>query len=906
MPPVKPFPTHLITQWHPTKNGDLTPADVSAGSKKRAWWICEKGHEWDAVIDSRAIRGNGCPYCSGRRVTPGVNDLLTNNPELAAQWHPTKNGNLTPSMVASTTAKKVWWQAEDGHEWQARVVDRAGSTKCPVCAGSYIQQGINDFASQRPDILPYVHPTKNKGFNPEKVAKTSNKNIWWLCEQGHEWKQDIQGMRNCPVCAGRKLVTGVNDLMALHPELGREWDNKKNASPADKITLKNLTSERFWICPEGHSWKTSIQSTLNGKTCVVCSGDKVLTGYNDLLTTHPELVKQWHPTKNTISPDSVSAGSWAEAWWVCEKGHEWKSRIIRRTQMGMGSCSICSNNQVLAGYNDLVTTHPEYVEQWNHEKNSILPTEITAGSSRKIWWKCENEHEWEVSPVSRIVNETGCPYCSNRKFLSGYNDLSTAFPEIAAQWHPTKNDMSPSEIPAGSNKKVWWLCDKGHEWDMIVVIRTSSGQKCPLCSGRRIVPGVNDLSTLRPDIAAQWHPTKNTILPSEVSEQSNRKVWWKCEKEHEWRTSVQRRTFFDNGCPCCRNKKVLAGYNDLATTHPDVAAHWHPTKNGDLLPTMVTYGAHRTAWWICDKGHELEALIPDRSRGIGCRKCTNRFSKGEQELAEFVKSLGFTVIQHDRAMTGNGTEIDIYVPEKNIGIEYNGVYWHSTAVLSDKNVHYKKFTACKDNGVQLIQIWEDEWQDKQELVKNLIAHKLGASSQKRIFARKTEVVEIPYRESEEFLNEHHIQGSAQASRYLALKHEGEVVSVLALRIEGENTVGNIVRYATSHSVIGGFGKLLSHIENTMSLDSVYTFSDNRISDGGLYESLGFTAVKNLYPDYMYVRGAQRHHKFGYRLKRFREDPVLRYEEGLTERELAELNNIPRLYDAGKVKWEKKL
>ena len=127
----------LLRQWHALRNGDLSPRQVSPGSHRKVWWRCERGHDYLAWIAGRTRQGSGCPYCAGTKVLPGFNDLATRVPQIAAQWHPTFNGALTPSMVTPGSHRKVWWQCSEGHVWKAVVHSRAGPQKCgcPVCAG---------------------------------------------------------------------------------------------------------------------------------------------------------------------------------------------------------------------------------------------------------------------------------------------------------------------------------------------------------------------------------------------------------------------------------------------------------------------------------------------------------------------------------------------------------------------------------------------------------------------------------------------------------------------------------------------------------------------------------------------------------------------------------------------------
>ena len=156
----------LLEQWDPA-NLPATPQNVTYGTRDEYWWQCEKGHRWQAPVKSRTS-GRGCPYCSTRRLQPGVNDFATRFPDIAAQWHPTKNGAFQPDQVAPGSHRKAWWRCEAGHEWQASVTSRtSGGSGCPVCAGRLVLPGVNDFASAFPALAAQWHPTKNNALRPE-------------------------------------------------------------------------------------------------------------------------------------------------------------------------------------------------------------------------------------------------------------------------------------------------------------------------------------------------------------------------------------------------------------------------------------------------------------------------------------------------------------------------------------------------------------------------------------------------------------------------------------------------------------------------------------------------------------------------------------------------------------------
>lgn len=264
------------------------------------------------------------------------------------------------------------------------------------------------------------------------------------------------------------------------------------------------------------------------------------------------------------------------------------------------------------------------LEQWDRARNGPMrPEQMSIGSHRKAWWQCECGHSWEAEIRSRIGG-SGCPVCAHRVLSPGDNDLATMHPSLAAEWHPTKNGaLRPEDVMTGTRRKVWWRCEKGHEWQATVGSR-AEGKGCPVCGGKELIPGENDLAGLYPSIAREWHGTKNgTVHPEEMFAYSNRRVWWQCPRGHEYRATVANRTMRESGCPYCAGRKVLPGFNDLQSLEPELAAQWDTEMNGGLRPDMVTVGARRKVWWRCEAGHRWKAMIYSRTgaKRCGCPVC---------------------------------------------------------------------------------------------------------------------------------------------------------------------------------------------------------------------------------------------------------------------------------------------
>jgi hypothetical protein len=176
----------LAGQWHPTKNGDLTPCGVSFGSVHKIWWLCEEGHSWEATVNHRSS-GTGCAVCRGLKVEVGFNDLATLRPDLAAEWHPTKNGDLTPQDITVNSNKKIWWLCEKGHSWSVSPNIRFAGNGCATCSGQKVEVGFNDLATLRPDLAAEWHPTKNVDLTPQDITVGSGRKVWWSCNLGHSW-----------------------------------------------------------------------------------------------------------------------------------------------------------------------------------------------------------------------------------------------------------------------------------------------------------------------------------------------------------------------------------------------------------------------------------------------------------------------------------------------------------------------------------------------------------------------------------------------------------------------------------------------------------------------------------------------------------------------------------------------
>ncbi len=271
--------------------------------------------------------------------------------------------------------------------------------------------------------------------------------------------------------------------------------------------------------------------------------------------------------------------------------------------------------------NSLAAMRPELVREWSDKNLPLTPDKITYGSNKIVWWKAACGHEWQTSVKARSNGEN-CPICSGARVIEGINDLATLKPELAQEWSD-KNEIKPTEVSVGSHKKVIWRCSFGHEWEASVKSRTVNGTGCPYCSHNKVLEGFNDLAFQMPEVAAEWSEKNYPLLPTMVTPFANRKVWWKCSKGHEWHTLISTRSG-GSKCPYCSGIILLRGFNDFATTQPQLAEEWSD-RNLPLTPDMINEKSRKNVWWKCREcGNEWKSVVYARIRGTVCPVCADR------------------------------------------------------------------------------------------------------------------------------------------------------------------------------------------------------------------------------------------------------------------------------------------
>lgn len=443
----------------------------------------------------------------------------------------------------------------------------------------------------------------------------------------------------------------------------KEWDWEKNSNDGlfpDQISFGS-TKKVWWKCSLDHSWQASPNNRSKGQGCPVCAGRKIQVGYNDLKTQLPELAKEWDNTKNNgLSPEDVTAHSHKLVWWKCSVcGHEWKTSISNRAA-GKG-CPVCALEKqaktkienIIRFKGSFAEKYPELLSEWDYEKNTVSPYHVTSNSTLRVWWKCPVcSHSWMTSVYYRTIRKSGCPACQN-KTVSSTNCLQALRPDLLVFWDFDANKtITPSDVTPGSNKKVWWKCERGHSW-CATVTSVVQGRKCPICSGQKVLEGFNDLATVNPSLAREWHPTLNGKLTAKqvTAGSSKKKVWWLCPRGHEYQATVANRSN-GTGCPICKKEQK--------TSFPEQAILFYLGKHTEVFSR-----------YLLNQKVEIDIYLPLLK--IGIEYDGYHFHQGAESRKKELRK-------------------DSYVKEAGITLFRIKEYKRDDEVSSDKNVIYCKYT----------------------------------------------------------------------------------------------------------------------------------------------------------------------------------------------------------------------
>lgn len=707
----------------------------------------------------------------------------------------------------------------------------------------------------------------------------------------------------CPSCAGLVLVPGYNDLTTVHPQVAA-----KTAPDVDpKKVLASKRTPIWFMCANGHRFQAKIPQMLNGYGCPVCKAG----GH---VSEHEDIMRDWDWKGNADDPHAITCGSPRMEHWVCSAcGHGWDASVYARVKLHRG-CPICvsKGEKMSEAMRETYASRNPFsacpaARFWDAERNDIPLSMQSAGSPDRRWFKCERGHSTLKTVRSVARNGFSCDLCVDDP-IAGHDELMRFWDD----------DRDPALTSVAYSRKLSWKCpDCGNAFmskPATLEHLSVKGEKvCPVCGLRTLVKGVNDFATRQPDLAAQL---QDPASASTFMENDTRKRGWVCSDhpEHVYSTTARQR-MQGVGCKICtaeRRGRDCRLSNLASAPIPAWIRDYADTESRRIIDAgMVSAGDCRTIISITypDCGHERRTSVYNLLRSPSCPMCAcgQKTSAGQEAVFDYVKSIlpesERDGVKYNWVLGGGDRhEVDVFIPSRGFAIEYNGLFWHDEHHV-DKGYAYDKWRACERKGIRLLTVWEDDWMLRRPVVEDMIRVRLGLSNAGRTYARSCRVDFCRSSDVAGFLDSHHIQGAAEGSVCSRLINgDDETVAAMVCSLSGDGRRMIVDRYASRGLVPGGFSRLLSHSIRKTHPREVVTFSDNACSDGGLYERTGFRMDGEIAPDYMYVVNGVRRHKFGYRKKRFMTDPDLEYQPGLTEHDLATLNGLARIYDAGKKRW----
>lgn len=490
--------------WHPIKNGDLTPENVSYGSEKEVWWMCGYQHEWTAPIN----RKSGCPICNEQ--------YQTSFPELTLRFF----------------IKRIFPDAISGYA---------------LNEGRY--KSVDLYIPSLNLVIEHDGYFYHKD-HPERDTDKSR----WLLDRGYRLIRVRQGNKNPlpPIEVEGMLISqysySANEykLQCAIVEVINLIDSSFILNDEQKQLIKELDRTPF------REYRMHIL-------------DQVIPVVKDrnILDVKPKLAAEWDYSKNlSYKPIHFRASSNLKVWWICRSGHSWDAVISSRTKEVDVGCPYC------AGFlptreTSLAAVRPDIAKRWDYKRNEPeTPWDILPSSNKKFYWLCEDCGEsYLVAPNLFVSNkQKGCSYCAGKK-VNEKNNLAVLYPHLVEEWHES-NSKTAYEVTAGSNYLARWKCRKcKHVWNAVVYSRTGEGAKnCSKCNpgGWRAkkLDYSSSLAAKLPEIAKQWDFERNTGTPADYRTGSHDEVWWKCENGHSWKARIySRKKAFCKYCPRPERKK---------------------------------------------------------------------------------------------------------------------------------------------------------------------------------------------------------------------------------------------------------------------------------------------------------------------------------------------------------------
>ncbi len=501
---------------------------------------------------------------------------------------------------------------------------------------------------------------------------------------------------------------------------------------------------------------------------------------------------------------------------------------------------------------------------------------------------------FEQLPVDHLRGRNGCKLCSTKVIKD-----TNSFIKKAKEKHADKYEYSES-IYVNSSSKIKILCQIHGIFSQLPISHVN-GHGCPKCKGLSISNKKTMSTNSFIEKAINKHEGKyDYSLVEYINSKTKIKIICPKHGEFEQQAVAHLR---GKGCSKCATDRAKKSLTKTKEEFIIDAIAIHGDKYNYSLVNYIN--SHIKVKIICPQHGEFEQVPYDHITNHGCVNCSSSVSSQEFEINEFLTNLGLETIQSSTSIIVP-YQLDIYIPSHKIAIEFNGLYWHNELRV-DKNYHLNKTELCESKGIKLIHIFEDEWINKKDIVKSRLKNILGLTT-KKIYGRNCVISKISVSETKGFLDTNHLQGNTNSTIRLGLYHNNELVSLMLfnkprLGIGSYYDGYELTRFCNilNTSVIGAANKLLKYFIKTYNPKQIKSYADRRWSQGDLYEKLGFINIHVNEPNYHYIIGKIRKHRFNFR-------KAILKKEGFnitnkTEHEIMLERKIYRIYDCGTICYQ---
>lgn len=509
------------------------------------------------------------------------------------------------------------------------------------------------------------------------------------------------------------------------------------------------------------------------------------------------------------------------------------------------------------------------------------------GSKAKVDIFCKTCAQYFSQAPDAHLFGSGCPVCARNEVLT-----TESFIEKAKNIHKGKYDYSKVDYKS-AKEKVEIICPKdGHGSFFQMPSSHLSGKGCPKCGKEKVCLTTEEFINKAYKVHGGKYDYSNTSYSNgnvkvEIICKMCNKSFWQMPLNH----------INGQGCPDCG---MLNSALTRRLSIEEFISRSNKIHNNRYNYSKVDYKNNSTNVEIICPDHGSFFQIPhNHLQGKGCPRCAHSVSKPEQGIFDYISSIyKGTIVQSDRSILDK-KELDIYIPDKQLAIEFNGLRWHSEEMGKLRNYHLNKTNECLEKGIQLIHIFEDEWLEKSQIVKSRIKHLLGRTPGS-IFARKCIIKEISNELASKFINKYHIQGNCSASIKLGLFYKNRLVAVMTFGKSRFNKKYNweLLRYCTisNFNIIGGASKLLSCFRKSNE-GSIISYADKRWSKGNLYIQLGFKQLMDSTPNYFYFNDFKRYSRVSFQKHKL-ENKLDIFDKNLSEYENMLANGYSRIWDCG--------